>query len=283
MAGYLYQTDSKVPSVNFYFNMVQGYVIWGGVALQCGRIPQGKRWSKEQGTCVPCTRLGYHGPIHKERLVPRCSPKNLPWQTDFRLSRVAFGTWNITSLKGEEPELAWAREPVSWRGDRRCSNLELPSVRGSEQGGQSFICSVHWSFCQWVRGVFPCAFSLGNRSWLLSAIICQVTGQNTQPSWSQWWRVLKGATCSESIFLLGDFNAHVGNDSKTWRGVIGRNNLKLRCVLLLDFIHSEHSPSGLPSVTDSGHRPDGGRLVLWWPQNLIPPFCRSCGSAGFMR
>lgn len=69
--------------------------------------------------------------------------------------------------------------------------------------------------------------------------------------------MLKGATCSESIFLLGDFNAHVGNDSKTWRGVIGRNNLKLRCVLLLDFIHSEHSPSGLPSVTDSGQMVGG--------------------------
>ncbi|KAI3356364.1 hypothetical protein L3Q82_017591, partial [Scortum barcoo] len=153
---------------------------------------------------------------------------------------LAIGTWNVTSLGGRSlssagrlrgtsardsrahastHSLGSGLEPSSLRGAGPSTTLELPRVSVAGWCGLAYS-SPAQPPCVGVhpgerRGSLPCAFGLGI------------------------------APTGDSIVLLGDFNAHVGNDSDTWRGVIGRNglpDLNPSGVLLLDFCAS-HSLS----------------------------------------
>ena len=57
--------------------------------------------------------------------------------------------------------------------------------------------------------------------------LVQVDAQNTESQYAPFLdevlRVLDGIPRTDSIILLADFNAHVGNDAQTWKGVLTKN------------------------------------------------------------
>ena len=148
------------------------------------------------------------------------------------------------SLNGKEQELVWEAEQY---------HLDIVGVssttcRGSDavewnQGWKLFYSGVDVTMSAQARvSVFVSSrlvhcvtdwIPLGGRVFLLklrlqerSLCILQVYAPHAeaqyQPFLDEVNAALQKVRITESIVLLGDFNAHAGTDDKTWKGVIGR-------------------------------------------------------------
>ncbi|TWW77601.1 hypothetical protein D4764_12G0009910 [Takifugu flavidus] len=224
-------------------------------------------------------RRGQGGRVH---CVLGSSRRQEPWRSDPRLHKLALGTWNVTSLVGKEPELVREVEKFrldivgltsTYRGSgtsllERGWTLYHSGVADGERrrAGVAILVAPQLSAC--ILEFTPVDERVASlRLWVGGRILTVVCayGPNSSSAYPPFLESLEGGLESAhpggSLVLLGDFNAHIGNDSVTWRGVIGKNgppDLNPSGVLLLDFCARLRL-----SITNTLFRHKGVHMCTW--------------------
>ena len=117
-----------------------------------------------------------------------------------------------------------------------------------------------------MKGLLPSPSGWGTCSYTVCTY-AHIAVQSTHPFYNPWEKVLESAPNWDSIILLGDFNVHVGNDSKTWKGLNVRNglsDLNPSGVQLSDFCAS-HSLS----ITNTMFNPKSVHFNITRPNSLL--------------
>ena len=168
-----------------------------------------------------------------------------PTRVRQRHQTMAIGNWNVFSITGKEQELV---------GEAKRYRLDIVGVSSTKRRGSGTV-DLDGGWKLFYSGVDPdmtaqagvgiltsprladCVIDwnpLGGRVCLLrlrlkerTLALLMVYAPNAeaeyQPFLDEVDAALQRVANMDSIILMGDFNAHVGTDSLTWKGVIGRN------------------------------------------------------------
>lgn len=174
-----------------------------------------------------------------------------------------IGTWNVTSLTGKEIELV---------EEAKKYQLDILGISSTKRKGKgTFIVDNGWQL--FYSGVDSTTHAQPGVAILLhprlfdtvldwkpvservalirlqlkktKLTVIQLYAPNTERDYDTFLNevliAMESVPKTDSLLVIGDFNAHVGNDSQTWSGVIGRNgdiDLNNQGRQLLDFCAS---------------------------------------------
>ena len=193
-------------------------------------------------TNVPATHLERRrGTAQSNRTQENVAPSRVNHH------KLLFGNWNVFTLTGKEIELVDEAKRyhldvvgVSSTKRRGSGVVDLndgwklfysgadPSM--SAQAGVGILTSPQLSDCvtEWIPlGSWVCILKLK----VIDRAICllQVYAPNASSEYQAFVDEVNDALLrvapTESTVLMGDFNAHIGTDNETWKGVIGRHGV----------------------------------------------------------